>query len=264
MTAPIVILTHGSSGDRQLRLLLQRVVPDIFCTQTTGIITACHAALHAWHEAERLPATRPASLLAVRSVRAMTDSMITIMAARYGGRTWCETATADPAAAASFLTVIPQARILCLHRSYQSFVSTVLNDRASDAEQPPTGFSVPDDDAVTAISAWWAARAASLLDLESDRPDKCLRVRFEDLVVNEDIVAVQLSEFLRLESAGEYGLAPDGADTDSPAGNVPDTESEIPLNQLPPALAEKINSIQLQLGYLRPRLAPSEAHANAG
>jgi hypothetical protein len=139
MTAPIVILTYGSSGDRLLRLLLRRVVPDICCTQTTGIIPACHAALHAWHKAEQLPATRQASLLAVRSVRAMADSMITIMAARHGGRTWCETAIADPAAAASFLTVVPQAHILCLHRSYQSFVYTVLNDRASDADQPPTG-----------------------------------------------------------------------------------------------------------------------------
>jgi hypothetical protein len=253
MTAPIVILTYGSGGERRLRGLLQGAIPDVFCTETTGIITACHAALRAWRRAEGRPVPREPSALAVRSVRAMADSMTAVMAARHGGRTWCETATAGPSAIHSFLTVIPGARVICLHRSCEGFVRSVLDDSSPDTKQPRPDSSVPAnaDRSVAAISSWWAARAKSLLQLESQRPATCVRVRFEDLELDPDSVLAVLTDRLELDRARKSGLPQSltGDDSFSPADRPSGYGAQFPADQLPRALAEKINSIHWQLGY---------------
>jgi hypothetical protein len=261
VTAPIVILTCGSSGERRLQSLVQGAIPDVFCTRATGIIPACHAALRAWQRAEGRPVPREASALAVRSVRAMADSMIAVMAARHGGRTWCETATAGPPAIRSFLTVIPGARVICLHRSCESFVHSVLTNRPPDAgrPQPDAGIAPHPDRSVTAICSWWATRATSLLQLESQRPGSCARVRFEDLAQDPDTILAMLTDRLELDPAANSGLpqGPARKDSFSPADPPPGHDAGFPADQLPGDLTEKINSLHSQLGYpLLP--APSE------
>jgi hypothetical protein len=164
---PIVILTYGFSGETRLQRLLERS-PDIVCTTATGIVPACDMAWHAWQRAERPPVTGTVSSLAIRSVRAMTDGMITAIVTRYGGRRWCENATVDPRAAGSFLMLFPGTRVICLHRSCDDFVYSVLNaspwggDAGRFAASTPAYPLSP----VSAISSWWASRSRLLLAFE--------------------------------------------------------------------------------------------------
>jgi Sulfotransferase family len=260
MMAPIVILTYGSGGEPQLRSLLRGAIPDIFCTQATGIIPACHAALRAWQRAEGRRPARQASPLAVRSVRAMADSMTMVMAARHGGRVWCETASAGPPAVHSFLAVIPDARVICLHRSCEGFVGAILNDRRPDPKQPQPDSSVPNhlDRSVAAISSRWAACETALLQLESQRRGTCVRVRFEDLMLDPDNVLVTLSDSLGLGPAPKFGLAQGvTADDAFPSADPSSLGAGFPADQLPGALAEEINFIHSQLGY--PQLPPVQS-----
>ena len=249
--APIVVLTYGFCGERRLRFLLERADHEVFCTKGTGIIPACGAALRAWQGAEGSSVTGEASPLAVRSVRAMVDGMIAVIAARYGGRVWCETATADPRTVESFLTVVPETRVICLYRSCEDFVYTVLNDSPWGVDEPQFAASVSAHpySSVAAISSWWVARSKSFLEFESKRQDRCFRVRFEDLALKEDSVAAMLSEWL--DFPGKFGPAQGwtGDDSFSPTDRPPGCGAGFPVDQLPRVLAEEIDSIQLKLGY---------------
>jgi hypothetical protein len=198
--APIIILTYGTCGEQRLQSLLERA-SGVFCTRGTGIIPACHMALQAWRQADGLSPAGKASPLAVRSVRGMADGMITVLTTRHGGRRWCETSTADPQALDSFLKVVPGTHVICLHRSCEDFVFSVLNAspwRVSERRFTPSIAANPDSP-ITAISSWWVARSKSLLAFEQRFSDSCVRMLFEDLELKPDSVIPALSQYLEID-----------------------------------------------------------------
>jgi hypothetical protein len=248
---PIIVLTPGFCGEKRLEQLLQRDA-DVFCTSTTGILAACEISFRAWQRVEGLSIMGNVSPLAMQSVRAMANAMITSMVARYGKRRWCEIATLDPRAASSFLMLFPGTRVIILHRACEDFVYSVLNSSPWGVSGGAFAQSVSayPNNPVAAISTWWADRSRTLLAFADEHSDSCVCLRFEDLVLKEENTVSLLSEFLEIDLGGKPAFT--GMREKEPLSGMersPGCGVAFPVDDLPLALVVEINAIQAKLGY---------------
>jgi Sulfotransferase family len=250
--APVVILTYGFTGVSHLQAMLDRE-PSLACTTGTGILPACHRAALAWEQAEDR-VDEPRSALATASLRALVGSMLTTIASRTGRHRWCETATADPEVAETFLSLFPATRFICLHRACPAVVRAII--QASPwglAGQTFAAYTVTHPrSTAAAVGGWWADHASSILDFEHAHPQSCLRVRYEDLVLDRGPTAAAIRAFLGL--APDPGTASWLAEAEPSAPGSEDADphgpgSRFPSGQLPPQLASWINELHEQLGY---------------
>jgi Sulfotransferase family len=248
--APVVVLTYMQAGGQRLHALLgaQR---ELACTTGTGILAACDQAAVAWREADARPGG-PLSSLGARSIRQMAAAMITVITARSGSPRWCETAMADRRAAETFLQLFPDTRFVCLHRACPDVVTAVLRASPWGPSGPalaPYIGAYPASTA-TALGAWWASRAAPLLDFEKDHPQACLRMRFEDLTDDEDGAMQRLRLFLGLTTSvtDSPRIRGDDGEAGNPVAGTPATPP-FPVSELPDGLVTRINDLHRQLGY---------------
>lgn len=247
---PVVVLTYMQAGGQRLHTLLD-VHHELTCTIGTGILLACEQAAVVWRAVDARPG-RPLSSLGARSIWQLATTMITSITARTGSPRWCETAMVDRAAAETFLQLFPATRFVCLHRACPDVVTAVLRASPWGPSGPALApyVSAHPASAAAALSAWWASRAASLLEFEKDHPQACLRIRFEDIIDDPDGTMERLRLFLGLiadatvpsylrDDAGEAGNTVTAAQA-TPA---------FPVSQLPDDLVTKVNDLHRLLGY---------------
>jgi hypothetical protein len=249
---PVVVLTYSFSGWRRLQGVLERV-PELACTAGTGVLDMCAMAARAWANVEEGDGEHMSSLAAT-SIRAMVISMMTVMVTRSSrARRWCETATADPAAAEAFLRIVPGTQFLCLHRSCPDMVRAVLGSSPwgiTGGQFTPYLLAHPAN-ASAAIAACWADSAGQLLDFESRHPESALRVRYEDLASDPAATSQAISDFTGVTPASpvpertEDELPGDGPGGGDPAG----LDTRFPVAMLPPPLIQRINHLHEQLNY---------------
>jgi hypothetical protein len=232
--------------------MLERV-PELACTAGTGVLDMCDTAARAWANVEERDGEHMSSL-AAKSIRAIVIAMMTVMVTRSGrARRWCETATAEPAAAETFLRIVPGTQFLCLHRSCPDVVRAVLGSSPwgiIGGQFTPYLLAHPAN-TTAAIAACWADWAGQLLDFESRHPESALRVRYEDFASDPAATSRAISDFtgvtpasLMPEWAGDelLGVGTSGGD---PAG----LDSRFPVAMLPPQLTQRINHLHEQLNY---------------
>jgi hypothetical protein len=245
--APVVVLTYAHSGAESL----QRLLADsgtFACTAGTGLLPLCDQAAAAWRKAERRPG--PLSTLAITSIRAMTDAVITIILAENGKSRWCETALAPPNCARTFLQVYPHAQFLCLHRHCKSVVDAAVAANPwglADNAFKPFAMAHPTS-SIAAISAYWAAVTEPLLDFEAAYSASCQRVLFEDLISRPDETAVQLYAFLGIDGCQQTAASM------FEAPSVPRTPGEsrhVPIDQLSTTLLAEVSRLLVRVGYPR-------------
>jgi hypothetical protein len=255
---PVVVLTYSFSGWRRLQDVLERV-PELACTVGTGILGMCDMAARAWVNVEESDGEHMSSL-AAKSIRAMVVSMMTVMVARSSrARRWCETATAEPAAAETFLRIVPGTQFLCLHRSCPDVVRTVLSSSLWGifGGQFTPYLQAHPANTTAAIAACWADSADQLLDFESRHPESALRVRYEDLASDPAATSQAICDFTGLTLASpvqelaEDELLGGGTSGGDPAG----LDTRFPVAMLPPLLIQRINHLHEQLNY--PHVAAS-------
>ena len=243
--APVIVLTYGYAGARQLQALLESQ-PGLVCTVATGVLAACEQAAAAWRQVERRPYGALTSL-ATKSIRALAAQMIMMLVVRRGGRRWCETAAAEPSAAETFLQLFPGTRFLCLHRAFPEVISATLDANPWGLSGPGFAPYVAEypGSTVAALAAWWAAHAAQLLAFERDHPGDCLRLRYEDLIAAPGQAEDAIRTFLGLTgTATSLPVEPD-VGAQPPARD----SADLPLGLLPPPLLNQVNELHAQLGY---------------
>jgi hypothetical protein len=253
---PIVVLTYSFSGWRRLQDVLERD-PELTCTVGTGILGMCDMAARAWANVEESDGEHISSL-AAKSIRATLASMMTVIVARSSrARRWCETATAEPAAAETFLRIVPGTQFLCLHRSCPDVVRAVLT---SSPWGIIGGSFIPymqahPGNTTAAIAACWADSAGQLLDFESRHPESALRVRYEDLASDPAATSQAISDFTGMSPASPvHELAEDelpggGTSGGTSGGNPAELDTRFPAEMLPPQLIQRINNLHEQLNY---------------
>jgi hypothetical protein len=244
-TAPVVILGYPHGGTERLRAILARH-PGLACTTGTGIIPLADQAAAAWRSVDARPGGPP-SPLAISSVRALMTGLITAILAGTGGRRWCETAFTSPAAVAAFRDLYPATRFVCLHRCCPDVISEAV--RAS-----PWGLAGPafapytaayPGSTVAALTAYWTARTAELIQFAEDCPESARQVRYEDLSDGE--LDDDSREFLGLVP-GPAGM-PGRNDADGQAGPASGEAGPFPAGQVAPRLLDDANRLLRVLGY---------------
>jgi hypothetical protein len=243
--APIIVMTYQHAGADLLAEMLSES-PSLARTSATGLLPLCHEAIETWRQAEDVDGL-PTSL-AVKSVRALASTMITVIMARTDGRRWCETAYVSAPVVRTFLQIFPGTTIVCLHRNLQGLFSEAAHAYPWGLGQTPFwGFSVghPGNNAAT-IAEYWAARTRELLDIEATHPDLCLRLRYEDLAADRDGQTGKVFAALGLDPDERRVLrVPDQPATDGPARFTP----PVTTSQIPPMLMPTIRDLLTTLGY---------------
>lgn len=241
--APDIVVTYSHSGFERLEELLAGH-PAISCTSGTGLIPLCDLAAATWSSVEtgRSRVGEPLSGLAAASVRALAGSLMTIVRSRTGKPAWCEFSTAVAYSARAFLQVFPRAKVIFFHRNCAAVICDAI--RSSPWGLGGSGFGSftfeHPGNPVAAVAAYWHARAEQMLALEQSHPDRCLRVRYEDLIASPDTVHDQTRAFL--------GLDPVVRDTPDWPDLAAD-DATCPCEQIPPPLLAAINRIHDTLGY---------------
>lgn len=245
--APVVVLTYKHGGAEPLWSLLTGY-PGLACTSGTGVLPLCEQAAATWRSVDGGRTGTRLSPLAASSIRAMTTAVIIAVLARVGGRRWCEFANASPRSAETFLQIYPQARVLCLHRSCDS----VMKDAVSAS---PWGLTGPEYAPFTAaypastpaaLTAYWTAATAPLIEFEETHPDTCMRVRCEDLV--DDAYPADLLAFLGIEAPRSGHRGPDAPSRDSPPPG-PTLHAPFPVDNVPGPLLAQADRLTRKLGY---------------
>jgi hypothetical protein len=241
---PVVVLSYPHAGAQLLGDALA-ANPGLACTTGTGVLPLCHSALAAWQAMEGRNA--PPSALAVRSVRAMLDGMVTVARARSGAARWCEVAFASREAAETFLLIFPATTFVCLHRALPSLVSEAARlypwGLGGTPFWPYAGPHLGNN--LATIAAYWVASTEPLLEFEARHADRTLRMRYEDLAADAGRMADVVCGFAGLAPTGPR-LAGISSPAASPAGI--DLADSLP-RQLPGQLRSRIDALNARLGY---------------
>jgi len=246
--------------------------PDFACPPETMIAAACVPLLRSWDilenagSGQQRPVTDPAQLPAdaAELVRETVDRLYDRYLARRGKPRWCDKSLDSILSAELLAEVYPQARFVCLYRHCMDVI-------ASGAEACPWGVSRFGFDqyvaqnpgnTVAAIGSYWAEWAGMMLAFEKSRPDRCHRIRYEDLATAPEEMTASLLAFLGATpmpgiTAACFGTPHEG---DGPGDEKiwfttrVSTETigrgvKVPAAALPSPLREQINEALGQLGY---------------
>jgi hypothetical protein len=248
-TSPVIVLTYAGSGSDTLLSLLS-AIPGLACTSGTGVLPLVEQAAATWRQAETRASQQP-SPLAAASIRAMVNSLTTVILAREGKQRWCELARAQPSTAATFVRLFPGTQVLCLHRACPDVIHDTLHTSqwglAGPAFAPFT--SAHPASTVAALAAYWATHTEQLITFEQTHPDTCRRVRYEDLTTQPDHEADSITAFL---SGGPRPAAQPGParQQDPAAADLPQAPgSPLPADQIPPLLLTWVDKLMADLGY---------------
>lgn len=262
---PIFILCAARSGSTLLRLILD-THPEIACPPELNLVLAfeaiqfsCQHALAADLSSSDIQGT------ATALCRDVAGRIIGAYAALQGKGRWCEKSLPSAEYADLLLQIFPQAQFICLYRECTDTVASAL-------EACPWGFggyglepyvrSTPGN-LVLGIANYWADRADRQLRFESEHPDQCHRVRYEDLVLAPTSSLPALFHFLGIGqdhacvdpdtlTRHDAGASPGDYKIRYTEGYDPRSVGRgwsIPVDLVPPALRERIDELHSRLGY---------------
>lgn len=205
---PVFILTGSRSGSTLLRFILD-THPDFACPPETMITAACVALLRSWDILENAGSgqhrhvTQPAKLpaVALETVRDTVDQLYGRYLSSRGKPRWCDKSLDSHFNAELLAAIYPQALFVCLYRHCMDVI-------ASGIEVCPWGVSRFGFDGyvaqnpgnnVAAIGSYWADTTRHILSFEQSHPERCFRLRYEDLVTAPEQEAAKLLKFLGAE-----------------------------------------------------------------
>jgi protein-tyrosine sulfotransferase len=201
---PVFVLWNGRSGSTLLRFLLD-AHPDLACPPETNLPDLCAQLATVWSLIEGAPLSvnrgdEPPEIpdAAISGIRQTMDRMVGSYLARRGKKRYCDKSLGTAQFAELLLRVYPEAKFLCLYRHPMDVIASAieacpwgLNGYGFD----PYVATTPGN-AVMAVARFWVDNAAAILAVEDEFADRCLRVRYEDLVTEPESVAAQVFEFL--------------------------------------------------------------------
>jgi hypothetical protein len=180
---PAILLTYVGSGFPQLRTLVDPV-PEIEWLPGASLVQLCERLAVEWRIIDETP--DGISALARKSIKAVVQTMVTSRLLRGGRRRWFGTAIgAIPTPECTFTALYPGARFVILHRQCVDVIFSGIAScpwGLSNSGYGYDGFAaVHAGNSVSALADYWATNTALMLNFENALPDRCLRIRYEDL-----------------------------------------------------------------------------------
>jgi hypothetical protein len=251
----IIVLSYVYSG---AALVQEALATDttMACTAATGILPLCETAAETWKRIDG--GGRSMSRLAMASVRALIAVQVTAILAGAGKARWCELATTT-SAAESFARILPNADIVCVHRSSLDMIRAGIRANPWGLRRPgllPYIFSHPGN-SIAALAEYWADSTEQLLALEASSPDSTHRIRYEDVTADQRSALAAVRASLGLYDEASGGSLPQTANSSGPATNSSGSpiaepllaDLDVPTELIPPSLQERISRLHVALGY---------------
>jgi hypothetical protein len=183
---------------------------------------------------------------------------------RAGKKRWCDKSLDNYRYGPLFSQVFPDAQFICLYRHCMDVISSGLEA----SPWGPSGFGFDrhaqlfPGNSVAAIGSYWQSATRAILEFENQNPERCIRIRYEDLVTEPEKTAAEIFSFLGVEQVpgitdmclrrqhDPYGPSDykiwftDRIRADSVGRGV-----RIPARRLPTSMLEEINGTLQALGY---------------
>jgi len=245
---PVIVVGSAQSGVAVLRRALS-AGGSVTWIDAPALVHLGHQIMRTWAMAEGRP--NGASALARTAASSLLDVLIAGRLAADGRGTWSATTVPEPGDGLEFFAgIVPAARFVCLHRRCDAVVRSVLSAH-------PWGIAagIGFDKFVmrhplspaAAVAEYWAAHTAALAGFEAAHPDRCLRVRYEDMLADPAGTSSLMREFT-------------GAHVDLPVNSAGSQTADFmpPVPELVPAeLMSRVNDLMTGLGYPALELAPA-------
>jgi Sulfotransferase family len=267
---PVFVLCMGRSGSTLLRLVLD-THPDLACPPETNIPGLCAQLAVVWSLIEGAPLSlqrgdAPPAIpdAAIAGIRQTMDLMTVPYLARRGKRLYCDKSLGTAAYAELLTRIYPGARFICLFRHPMDMISSGL-------EACPWGLNGYGFDpyiagspgnAVMALARYWNDQASAITAAEDKYPERCHRVRYEDMARDPEQVAAAIFRFLGVGQVPGIAQAVFASDHErfGPADHkIWHTSAisldsvgrgdSVPVGLIPPPVLESINEMLDRLGY---------------
>ena len=202
--APIFLLCYARSGSTLLRYILD-THPDIAAPPELHLLLTARQLMWVLSHTAAVPGetldTRQRDQYALERTRAWLSALMSDYADRAGKTRWCEKSVATIDHLDLLDALYPEAQLVCLHRHPLDTMASCLEtaqERQGMFGFEPYAARTPTNP-VDGLADYWVARTQLLLRCEQDRPDRCLRVRYEDLVNAPAATLESLFGFLQLD-----------------------------------------------------------------
>jgi protein-tyrosine sulfotransferase len=268
---PVFVLCMGRSGSTLLRFLLD-AHPELACPPETSMPALCGQLAVVWSLIEGAPlaAERDAAPprvpdAAVAGIRRMLDEMTGSYLARRGKRLFCDKSLGSARNADLLTQIYPDARFLCLYRHPMDMIRSGLD--ACPWGLNGYGFDHyivgSPGNAVLALARYWLDNATLIHEVETTQPERCHRIRYEDLVEDPEEIMREVYEFAGVGSAPGVARACFSRDrerfgpadhkiwaTSEISGDSVGRGESVPAGLILPQVTAAINELTAALGYL--------------
>jgi hypothetical protein len=268
---PVFVLCMGRSGSTLLRFLLD-AHPELACPPETSLPALVGQLAVVWSliegaplSAERGDAPPRVPDGAVAGIRRMVDEMTGSYLARRGKRLFCDKSLGSARTADLLVQIYPDAKFVCLYRHPMDVIRSGLD--ACPWGLNGYGFDQyivgSPGNSVLALARYWLDNAMLIAGAEERYPERCHRVRYEDLVADPESVMTEIYAFIGVRPApGVAGACFSGqrerfgpADYKIWATSAISTDSvgtgeSVPAGMIAPPVAAAINELAGKLGYL--------------
>jgi len=193
--APTFIACNARSGSTLLRWLID-THPQVACPGEADIAMLINSYVYS---ATALAGPAPHDdRAALQRARAIADDLGGAYVAHAAKTRWCDKSLSNVLHLDLLASVWPEARFILLHRHCMDFVRSSIEASPWGLD----GFGFPQfaaaspTNSVVALVAYWLDRTTRMLTFEKQWPERCLRVRYEDLVTKTDEVVDGIWEFI--------------------------------------------------------------------
>ncbi|HEY3732914.1 MAG TPA: sulfotransferase [Streptosporangiaceae bacterium] len=268
---PVFVLCNGRSGSTLLRFLLD-AHPELACPPETNLPGLCVQLATVWSLIEGAPLSanrgdEPPKIpeAAIAGVRETMDRMVGSYLARRGKNRYCDKSLGTARFAELLLRVYPEAKFICVYRHPMDVI-------ASGMEACPWGLNgygfepyiaATPGNAVMALAHFWMDNVRAALAAEERFPDRCYRLRYEDLVADAEGTASDLFAFLNVApvpgisqtcfSSERERFGPADYKIWSTSRITSDSVGRgwsVPAGMIAPQILTEINELTGKLGYL--------------
>jgi hypothetical protein len=268
---PVFVLCMGRSGSTLLRFLLD-AHPELACPPETSLPALCGQLAVVWSLIEGAPLSAERDVApprvpeaALGGIRRMVNEMTGSYLERRGKRLFCDKSLGSARFADLLVQIYPGARFVCVYRHPMDVIRSGLD--ACPWGLNGYGFDQyivgSPGNAVLALARYWLDNATLIAGVEDRYPDRCHRVRYEDLVEDPEHVMHEVYAFAGVGPApgvaqacfssererfgpADYKIwATSAISTDSVG-----TGESVPAGMVAPPVAAAINELAGRLGYL--------------
>ena len=196
------VLCSSRSGSTLLRFILDSH-PDFCCPpelHLVGLIERLIAIYGITIRSDAAVTDENRNSVVSKKIRDAVNGILREYSDQLGKQVWCEKSVYTIDAIGMVQFAFPEARYICLYRTCLDQVGSALETLKNYPSGREYGFapflSRSPGNPVDALIDYWCTKTSAILRFEQDNPGQCIRLRYEDLVLESNAHLERLFGFL--------------------------------------------------------------------